>query len=104
DLPEGNLARKLQPHHDHSHDPKKQDVVARDEQARRVIFSIVWRIVWPTHCRKWPQRGTEPRFEHIRILLQFSGPALRAVRWRLARDDNFRAVAAIPSRNAVSPP
>ena len=104
DLPEGNLAGKLDPHHDHARNPEKKYVVRRNEQARRIVFPEIGSVVRPAHRRERPQRGTEPGLEHIRVLRQLGRAAMRALYRSLTRNGNLLTIAAMPRGNPMPPP
>ena len=70
DVAERHVADELQAHHDHPCDPEEDDVEARDEHARRVERRELGRALRPAERRERPQRGREPRVEHVLVLAQ----------------------------------
>src|SRR5437870_8262781 len=99
-----NLSREVDAEHHHARHPEKQNVVARDEHAGRIVALEVWRLLGPPQCRKRPQTRAEPRVEHVRILLQVFRPTARARARRFSRYRHVAALRAIPRRDSVSPP
>ena len=97
DVGEGDLAGELEPHHHHPRDPQEEDVARRREHVGRVEGGQLGRLLGPAQGRERPQRGGEPRVEHVGIAL----PA-RAL-GRLDADVGL-LVLAVPDRDLVAPP
>ena len=65
---ERQLAGEIGRHHDHAHDPEKNDVEAGDEyRARQKHFELA-RLLRPAERRMAPQGGREPGVEHVGVL------------------------------------
>src|SRR5262249_37786320 len=99
-----HLAGHMHAKHDHASNPEKEDVVAGDKKAGRVVAFEIRRLFRPTERGKGPQAGAEPCIEHIRVLLQIRRPALRAFRGWLRCDRYVAILLAVPSGDPVSPP
>ena len=103
-MTERDFAHVVEPHHDHPRHPEEEDVVPRLEHRGRVPVAQLLGLLRPAQRRVWPKPGREPRVEHIRVLLQFFRPALRAFAW--VHDERILIAArlAAPDRNAMAPP
>src|SRR5580698_1307628 len=97
-LPERNFARHLHAEHNHPRGPEKDNVEAGHQQGGRIKRAHIGRIVRPTERRKRPQTRAEPSVENVGILLEPRRPAVRALPWYFARDDETLAIAAMPRR------
>ena len=95
-------------HHHHAGDPEKDDVEAGDEHRGRVITLQLRRFVRPAHGRERPQRGREPRVEHVLVTLQLDILAIvlfgELVSFLLVMRDKNVPVGAIPCRDLMPPP
>ena len=58
-------------HHDHAGVPEKQNVVAADEEARRVVGGEVGGVVGPAERGERPEAGAEPCVEDVFVLGEF---------------------------------
>ena len=65
---ERHFARAFQSHHDHARDPEEDNIEARDQHRRRIVFLQILRVIRPAQRRKRPQSGAEPRIQDIRVL------------------------------------
>ena len=104
---EWDLSHVLEAQHDHAGHPEEQNVVARLEDASRVVALEVRRLVGPPERAERPEPGREPRVEHVGVLIDVVAAAARAarrIRRVLVRDDHVVAVAAVPRRDGVAPP
>ena len=81
DVGERHLAGELEPHHDHARDPQEEDVARRREHVGRVEGAQLGRVLGPAERRERPQRGGEPRVEHVGV----AHPAVALRRLRAAR-------------------
>ena len=83
DLAERHVAGELQAHHDHARDPEEDDVEAGHQHAGRIERLQLARLLRPAERRERPQRGGEPRVEHVLIALQRHVAAELRARLRL---------------------
>ena len=98
------IRHEMHAEHDHARDPEKQDLVRRNEQRRGIENFLVARLFRPTKRSERQQSGRKPGIEHVRILLELRSRTFRAHGWRFPGDDDLPAIAAMPRRNAMSPP
>ena len=108
DRVEGNLVHEVQAHHHHPGDPEEDDVETRDQNVGRVMALKLGRLVGPAQRGEGPQRGREPRVEHVFVPCQLDGLAVMSLGGRpsllfRALDEDL-AIGAIPRRDLVSPP
>ena len=89
--------------HHHAGHPEEQNVIGGDQHVGGIELLQIRGLFRPAEGGKWPQRGGEPRIQHIRILL--------VACWGLFigadADDVSLAIFAfrpVPNRNAVTPP
>jgi hypothetical protein len=106
DLAERDVARELEAHHDHPRDPEEDDVEARDEHRGWIEGRELRRVLRPAERREWPERGGEPRVEHVLVLSQGNlGAQLVALtNLRFAASDIYVGFGVIPGGNAMPPP
>ena len=95
---------EMQTTHHHAGDPEENNIEAGDQNIGFVMACQFRRFIRPTQSRERPQRGREPRVEHIFIACQ--GNALTCLRLRrfFAFGDKHIAVFVIPSGNLMPPP
>ena len=83
DVAERHVAGELQAHHHHARDPEEDDVEARDQHAGRIERLQLRRLLRPAERRERPQRGGEPRVEHVLVARQLRVAAELGARLRL---------------------
>ena len=102
---ERDILHLLKAGEDHTCDPEEDDVIARDHDARGIPeLEILGALIRPAEGGKRPERGAEPRVEHVGIavdMLAVAGLALAGVG---ARDGDMATVVAIPRRDLMTPP
>ena len=100
---ERHLAEQLEPRPDHPVLPEADDLARRRVDVARVVATQLRRLLGPTERRVRPERGREPRVEHVGIALELARAALGArVRRRPGAGDV--PVRAVPERQLVAPP
>src|SRR5208337_2719922 len=103
-VPELVATHEVTVHHDHARHPEEEDVEAGDQQRGWVEAVELRRVLRPAEARARQQSGGEPGVQNIGVLFELAARALRALRWRFARHNNFAALLAVPRGNAMSPP
>ena len=107
-LAERHVAHEVQAEHDHARDPEEDDVEARDQHRGRIERRKLGRLGRPAQRRVRPQRGGEPRVEHVVVLAQRDVPAMPGLGLRLGAGlvacDVDRTVLVVPGRDPVTPP
>ena len=104
DVPEGHILHELAGGKHHTRHPEEDDVVTRNENARREEPLEIRRFIRPAHGREGPQGRTEPRIEDIRILVNVCAAAVGARRQVRAADADFAAVVTVPGGDLMTPP
>src|SRR5262249_17784222 len=84
-------------------DPEEKNVVAGNQDIRRIEVFVIRRLVWPAEDGKGPELRREPGVEDVRILLELLRTAHGAA-LRVFFGDSQVSVLAGESRNAVAPP
>ena len=74
----GPLAEQLEPGEDHAVLPEPDDVARRRVHVARIELRELRRLLGPAERRERPQRGAEPRVEHVGLPRQLGRPALGA--------------------------
>ena len=100
---ERDVAHQLEPGEDHPVLPEADDVARRRVEVARVERAQVLGVVGPAERRERPERGREPRVEHVRRPRQLARAALGA-RVRLRLLDGDVPVRALPQRQLMPPP
>ena len=103
DVVERRLAQQLEAGPDHPRDPEEVDVAPRRADVARVEGLEVRRLLRPPQSRERPERGREPRVEHVLFLRQLRLAALGARGGLRLRNDRV-PVGAVPDRDPVPPP
>ena len=71
DFAERHLAHVVQPGKHHSGHPQRDDVAAGDERAGGIVVLQLGRLFRPAQRGMGPQRGAEPRVQHVLFLAEF---------------------------------
>ena len=100
---ERDLAHELEPGHDHPADPEKDDLAGGAVQVGRIEGPQVLGLLGPAERRERPQRGREPRVEHVGVLRQLRASAFRALVGRFDAGDDV-AVFAVVDGHAMPEP
>ncbi len=65
DVFKGHFAQVIQAHQDHASDPQRDDIATGDQRIGGIEVIQLSRFLRPAQRRVRPQRGTEPRVEHV---------------------------------------
>ena len=95
---DGRIVGDEHAEHHHSRHPEEQDVVAGDQDARRIELGQFGAAVGPAHGGERPQRRGEPGVQHVRVLFPTFG------RGFVRTDADCLTVGPVPDRNAMAPP
>ena len=84
--------------HHHPRYPEEEDVVASDQDTRRIELLQILRLIRPPQSGEGPERGREPGIENIRILYISI--------WSLFiwSEHDHLAIRSVPDRDAMAPP
>ncbi len=104
DIFERDFIHKLQPHHDHTGNPKEDDIKGGAQQRSRVKGFEIGGSVWPTQGGERPKAGREPGVEDIGILNQMRGTAFLALLRLFFCHVQMATILTVPDGNAMSPP
>ncbi len=101
---EGDLPGEAQVGDDHPGDPEEDDVVAGDENVRRVVILELRGLLRPAEGGEGPEPAGEPGVEDVLILPDLLRAAPGASRRILAGHGHPAALVAVPCGNPVPPP
>ena len=88
----GMSPMQLEPGHDHPVLPEEDDLAGGRVDVARVVAAKLRRLVGPAERRERPERGREPRVEHVLVARRARRAALRArVRRRSRRTSRGRS-------------
>src|SRR5207249_4392382 len=92
-----------EPGEDHPVLPEADDLARRDADVARVVALELGSLLRPAERRERPERGREPRVEHVGVALELAGPALRTRAGGRPRA-RLVSVGTGPDRDLVTPP